>query len=123
MVVNDDQASRVQENGTFKDFSRVDDRGAECAHCHMIHPDGHMFCIEKESIKMFAILVFADVFEVSVDVFRWLASSLGVERRCGLFDKTDGVARNVVDTGLVLIESSLQWRSSPCGEPVSASAR
>ena len=61
--MNDDQASRVQENGTFEDFSRVDDRVAECAHCHMIHPDGHMFCIEKESIKMFAILVFADVFE------------------------------------------------------------
>jgi hypothetical protein len=94
VVMNEDQAGGVQENGTFEDFSRVDDRGAECAHCHMIHPDGHMFCIEKESIKMFAILVFADVFEVSVDVFRRLAPSLGVERRCGLFDKTDGVARN-----------------------------
>ena len=70
VVVNDDQASGVQENGTFEDFPGVDDRVAECAHCHMIHPDGRMFCIEKESIKMFAILVFEDVFEVTVDVFR-----------------------------------------------------
>ena len=112
VVMNEDQTGGVQENGTFEDFPGVYEHSVERAHRHMIQSDGRMFRVEKERIKMFTILVCADVFEIAVDVFRRLTPRLGVERRGGLFDETDGVAGNLVATRLVLSDCSFHGGSS-----------
>mgnify|MGYP006981492130 FL=1 len=112
VVMNEDQTGGVQENGTFEDFPGVYEHSVERAHRHMIQSDGRMFRVEKERIKMFTILVCADVFEIAVDVFRRLTPRLGVERRGGLFDETDGVAGNLVVTRLVLGDCSFHGGSS-----------